>query len=675
MRILALLLVPALAAAPAEAGQRLTPELLWKMGRVSDPQVSPDGKRVVFTITRYDLAKNEGNADLYLLDLDTLRVRRLTTHPKNDVGARWSPDGRRIGFVSSRADKRQVFVIDPDGGEAVQVTHEKEGVANFLWSPDGKRISFTKKVRLDPTLADRYPDLPKANARIIDDLLYRHWDQWYDGTYSHLFVADLEGKNARDLMTGERVHTPLVPFGGVEQIAWAPDGKEIVYTAKKVEHPESSTDSDLYAVSLPDGRTRCLTDGMDGFDRDPAYSPDGRFLAWHSMERAGFESDRERLMVLDRQTGEIRELSRGFPHWVGDFDWAPDSRSIVFSSAVRGTVQLFLVDLEGEVRQVTSGRHNVVHPHFVPGERRVVALRSTMERPYEIVRVDLETGDIETLTHVNDDIFSQLDLPEVAAKWVETVDGKQMLCWVVLPPDFDPGRKYPMLTYCQGGPQSPITQWFSYRWNFHLMAAHGYVVLAPNRRGLPGFGQEWNDEISRHWGGLAMQDYLTATDAMFEEDFVDRRRTAAIGASFGGYSVYWLMGHDQEDRFCAMVAHAGLFNLESWYLTTEERWFAEWDVGEPYWASDRARRAFDENSPHRYVGAWDTPLLVIHGERDYRVPISEGIQAFAAAKLRGVPARFLYFPDEGHWVLGPQNGVLWHRVFFDWLDRYCKPNG
>jgi dipeptidyl aminopeptidase/acylaminoacyl peptidase len=353
--------------------------------------------------------------------------------------------------------------------------------------------------------------------------------------------------------------------------------------------------------------------------------------------------------------------------------WAPDSQSLFFAAPVAGTEQVFRIALDGTVERVTSGRHDLNGVCVAPDGRTLYARKQTMERPYEIVRIDVDGGAITPVTDVNGAIYATLELPAVEELQVRAVDGAFVHCWVIKPPGFDESNRYPLLTYCQGGPQSPITQWFSHRWNFHLMAAKGYVVVAPNRRGLPGFGQAWNDAISGDWGGLAMQDYLAATDAMFEKPWIDREHTAAIGASFGGYSVYWLMGHDQADRFCAMIAHCGLFNLESWYGTTEELWFANWDIGGPYWQGAELEAEYRENSPHRFVGEWDTPLLVIHGEKDFRVPIAEGMQAFTAAKLRGVPARFLYFPNEGHWVNGVQNGVLWNRVFFDWLDRYCKP--
>lgn len=660
------------------APNRMTPELLWKLGRVGAPAVSPDGKQLCFPVTRYDLEKNKGNADLWLLDIGSTEPRRLTTHEKSDSSPSWSPDGRRIGFLSARDGKTQVWAIAADGGEAERLTNVPEGVANFHWSPDGSHLSFTSQVKIDSTIADVYPDLKNADAKIIDDLLYRHWDSWSDGTYSHLMVQSTapstDAGKARDLMAGERVHTPLVPFGGAEEIAWSPDGKELCYTAKRVENPESSTDSDLYLVSVDGGESRCITDGMDGFDRVPSYSPDGKFIAFHSMERAGFEADRERLMLYDRSSGAIRELTHHFAHHVGEYVWAPDSGSLLFSSTVEGRAQLYRIDLAGEVTRLTGGRHNLTSIAVSPDGATLYALRSTTERPNEIVQIRAAGGEPEPLTDVNGAIYATLELPDVEERWITSKDGSRMLCLVVKPPDFDPNHKYPLLTYCQGGPQSPISQWFSYRWNFHLMAANGYVVVAPSRRGLPGFGQDWNDAISKRWGGEAMSDYFAATDMMFEEPWIDRARAAAVGASFGGYSVYWLMGHDQEDRFAAMVAHCGLFNLESWYGSTEELWFGNWDVaGGAYWEDSQKQALFDKNSPHRFVDQWDTPLLVIHGGKDFRVPESEAFQAFTAAKLRGVPTRFLYFPNEGHWVLSAQNGLLWHRVFFDWLDTYLAP--
>ncbi len=676
-RILPGLLVALVSLTHAVAQARMSPELLWKLGRVSDPQLSPDGERVLYHVRRYDLAENHGATQIHLLDLSSGESRELT-HDGNNSNARWSPDGTTIAFLSNRSGSSQIHVMPATGGEATKISDHPGGVSNLAWSPQGKLFSFTAAVQIDAQLIDLYPDLPRANARLYDDLLVRHWDAWQDGSYSHLFVLPVSGGEARDLMAGERVNTPLAPFGGGEQIAWSPDGKQLCYTAKRARDPESSTDSDLYLVSIEGGEPRNLTRGMPGYEINPSFSPAGDRLAFQSMARAGFESDRNRLMVLDLASGEIIEVSQSWDQSVDEYCWAVDGARLLFTSDQRGTRPLFKVAATGGSPQVISaGRHHFASPRSSPDGAWVYALRQQTERPYELVRLAID-GKIassgERLTVVNDEFYRDLDLPRVEERWFQATDGKRIHSWVVYPPDFDPSKKWPMLLYCQGGPQGQVGQWFSYRWNFHLMAAQGYVVLAVNRRGLPGFGRAWNDDISRDWGGQAMLDLVTATDGMFEEPFIDREHTAAVGASFGGYSVYWLMGHDQPKRFATRIAHAGVFNLESMYLSTEELFFVNWDLGGPFWRSPEVRRDYERFSPHRYVQNWNTPLLVIHGQKDFRVPMPQGLGAFTAAQVQGIPSRFLYFPEESHWVSSPQNGVLWQRVFFDWLDRYCKPD-
>lgn len=665
-----------LSAAPALGKDVLTPDTLWSLSRCGDPQLSPDGKTLSFEVSRPDFAENRSNTDLNLLDLASGRITKLTTHPKSDKNARFSPDGKRIGFVSTRDGAPQIYVIAIDGGEAQKITRVEAGVGNFSWCPDGKRIAYTSAVKIDKTVKDRWPDLTKVDAAIYDDLLFRHWDSWSDGTYSHLFVANADGSNAVDLMPGERFDTPLVPNGGPEEIAWSPDGKQLAYTAKKGSNQARSTDADIYVVTFgEDGKptTTCVTEGMDGSDRYPLFSPDGRYLAFQSMQRPTFEADRVRLMLLERASGKLSELTTSFDHWVGDMVWAPDSKTLYFSAVVRGASQLHRIGLDAKVEALTSGIHNIDHVQVSRDSSTLYALKTSWLRPPEVVALPAAGGPPKVLTDVNGEAYSKLDLPSVEERWVKATDGKDLHCWVIKPPGFDPSKKYPLLTYCQGGPQSPVSQFFSARWNFHVMAARGYIVVAPNRRGLPGFGQAWNDAISLNWGGQAMQDYLAATDSLLTEKWIDRSRVGAIGASFGGYSVYWLMGHNESDRFRCMVAHCGLFNLESFYGGTEELWFPDFDLGGPYWESQELKDGYDRNSPHRFVQNWKTPLLVIHGEKDFRVPVTEGIQAFTAAKLRGCDARFLYFPDEGHWVSKPQNGVLWQRVFFEFLDGYLKP--
>ena len=669
-----------LALAPGSAAQQsLTPELLWQLRRVSGPAVSPDGNRFVYGVTTYDVAANAGSSDLWIADVTGGAPSRLTDREGSESGTAWRPDGSWIGFLAGTDDGRQWFEVRPDGTGLRQVTRVPGGIGNVLYAPDGRHIAFTRDVPIDPTVQELYPDLPEAEARISDDLMYRHWDSWEDGAYSHLFLAPYEdGATGEpvDLMPGERFDTPLAPFGGVDQIAWSPDGGSIVYTAKKSSGVAYavSTNSDLYRYELATGRTTNLTEGMPGYDVGPVFSPDGTKLAWLSMRRDGYESDRNRLFVVNLASGERRELSTGWEDDLHGPAWSPDGRTIWATGDVDGTIQIVAVDAgEGGVRQITEGvfDYTSVAVGASAGRPVLVAARRSMSAPTEIYRVDPDTGDGTALTRENADLLGRLRLGRVEKRMVPATDGAEILTWVIYPPDFDPARRWPVLLYAQGGPQGTVSQFFSYRWNFQLMAANGYVVVAPNRRGTPSFGQAWKEEISGDWGGQAMRDLLSAVDDVAAEPWADEDRMGAVGASFGGYSVYWLAGH-HDGRFDAFVAHAGVFNLESMYGATEELFFVNFDLGGPYWEDPRPA-SYDDFSPHRFVQNWDTPILVIHGQKDFRVPVTEGMQAFTAARARGIDARFLYFPEEGHWVLSPQNGILWHRVFFDWLDRYLKP--
>ena len=670
---------------PETPPTRMSPELLWKLGRLGNVTLSDDGNHAIYTVRQYDLEENSGTSSLLIMNLKDGSTQTLLKDWKSigDVQFGGSPFGKRI-YVTGQTGKEeegsnQVWSVNPVDGGAYQVSDVEDGVANLKVSPTGQHIAFTVDVKLDDEVTDLYEDLPEADARIIDSLMFRHWNAWHDFKYSHIHVAALDetgrAKEAIDLMPDMKVDCPVPPFGGSEQFCWSPDGKQIAYTAKIVDKWAESTDSDVYIVAADGGSGTPLniTDGMDGYDNDPVFSPDGKYLAFHSMERPGFEADRNRVMIYDMASKNITDATAGLDQTAHGAQWTPDSNALLFTSETQGTQQIFRVPRNGGgAQQITKGRFNWGLAGVTPDGNHALVTFRNMLRPDEMAIVSTNDGTSKTLTHVNDEHYEHLELPTIEQRWVTATDGKKIHCWVIFPPGFDKSKKWPMLTYCQGGPQGQIGQWFSFRWNFHLMAAQDYVVLAPNRRGLPGFGREWNDQISGDWGGQAMQDLLSATDDMLKEPYVDKERTGAIGASFGGYTVYWMMGN-HDDRFACMIAHCGVMNLESMYGSTEELFFVNWDLGGPYWKGDAVQEKYDLFSPHRFIKNWKTPLLVIHGQKDFRVPVTQGIEAFTAAQVQDVPSRFLYFPEEGHWVLGPQNGVLWHRVFFDWLDRYLKP--
>jgi dipeptidyl aminopeptidase/acylaminoacyl peptidase len=667
--------------------KRMTPELLWKLGRLGEAVPSPDGTQIAFTVRRYELAEDKGSSNLFIMNVaDDTKVVALEKWPS--IGSiDWidNESGSHLFFEGINPDdavsSNQAWSMDTKNHDLKQVTSIEGGISNFKVAPTGGKIAFTLDIKLDQKPNEIYADLPKADARIIDQLMYRHWNAWHDYRYSHLHVCvlgeDGVAETPVDLMEGRKADCPVPPFGGTEQFSWSPDGTEIAFTMKDVDKWEESTNSDVFVIAA-DGSgepTNISKDGL-GYDNNPVYSPNGRLIAYSSMERAGFEADRNRIMVYNRKRETAKEITKGLDQNANGPVWKSDSKSLIFDSERDGTTQLFEITLKGQtLKQLTEGWFNW---HFF-GELKtadaanetLIVSRTNMLRPAEIYSLDNKKG--TKLTDINDAIYANLELPTIEQRFVEATDGKSIQCWVINPPGFDPKSdiKWPMLTYCQGGPQGQIGQWFSYRWNFHLMAANGYVVVAPNRRGLPGFGREWNDQISGDWGGQAMKDILSATDAMTAEKFIDKEHVAAIGASFGGYTVYWLMGNSA-DRFCSMIAHCGVFNLESMYGATEELFFVNWDLGGPYWKNDEVLSKYQKFSPHRFVKEWTTPLLVIHGQKDFRVPVTQGMEAFTAAQVQDVPSRFLYFPEEGHWVMRPQNGVLWHRIFFDWLNRYCK---
>ncbi len=661
---------------PTLSSDRMTPELLWSFGRIGSAMVSPDRKTLLYSVTYYNIEKNRSYRDLYTMPVSGGDVRNITNSGANESLAVWRPDGKKIGYLSSVSGSVQLWEINPDGSGGNQVSDVEGGIQGFGYSPDQNKIYYLKNVKLDKDIHDLYADLPKANARIETDIMYRHWDTWNDYTYSHIFVANYtDGKigDGKDILEGEKFDSPMKPFGGTEQIAWSADSKTLAYTCKKKvgKAYSISTNSDIYFYNTETGKTVNFSSGMMGYDQNPVFSPDGKYMAWESMARDGYESDKSRLFVADLETGEKKDYSENFDQNSSGLAWSEDSKSIFFISDIHATDEIYRLDLaDGSIARLTDGVHN--YQNVLPVGKKLIAQKVSMSQPAEMYLVDPLTGKDEALTTVNKGILDQLTMGKVEKRWMKTTDGKKMLTWVIYPPHFDPNKKYPTLLYNQGGPQGTVSQFWSYRWNFQMMAANDYIVVAPNRRGLPGFGQEWNEQISKDYGGQNIEDLLTAIDEMAKEPFVDETRLGAVGASYGGYSVMYLAGH-HEGRFKAFIAHDGIFNFEQMYLTTEEMWFVNWDLGGPYWDTTNAaaQRSFSF-SPHKYIQNWDTPILIVQGGKDFRVPEGQGMAAFNGAILRGVPAEFLYFPEENHWVLQPQNGILWQRVFFNWLDKWLK---
>ena len=644
--------------------------------------MSPDAKTVLFGISFEDLEANSSNNDLYTLALDTKGATpvRITDTPKSESGAVWIDGGRRIAFLYPDADgNAQMWLMNADGSDRIQASEHPGGIGGFLLSPDQSKIVVIGNVKYARNAGDIYPDLPKATGRVVDDLMYKHWDEWVT-EIPHPFVGDFDGTKVsglKDIMADEPFEAPMKPFGGVESFAWSPDSKMLVYVSRKKTGLEYaiSTNSDLYIYTLESGATNKLTEGMTGYDTMPAFSPDGKYLAWLSMEHDGYESDRNRLFLLDCNTAIKRDITADWDYSIDEFAWAPDSKTIFFIAPKDGVIPVFSIDIaKGDITKLTDevADFTTLAP---AGKDRIVTMSHSMLRPNELMLITLKGKkgtEVKSLTDVNGPIFAQLDMPTVRKRMVPTTDGKEMLVWVVYPPKFDAAAKYPSILYCQGGPQQPVSQFWSYRWNLALMAANGYIVIAPNRRGLPGFGTEWNAQISKDYPGQNMHDYLSAVDDLRKEHYIDAAHIGCTGASYGGFSTYFLAGnHDK--RFAAFLAHAGIFNMETQYLETEEMWFANWDMGGAYWEKDNAaaQRTF-ANSPHRFVDRWDTPIMISHGEYDYRILASQGMAAFNAAKLRGIPAEMVIFPDENHWILKPQNAVLWQRLFFRWFDRWLK---
>ena len=713
MSIKTLALVTAIIATPAVAQQvigkvspklgsdLLTPEVLWSFGRIGSVNVSPNDNKAVYTVSYFSKEQNKSHSVLYTMALSNKTAKLLTSSSYNEHGGVFVNQGKSIIFLSNASGSSQIWMMNADGSNRQQISHEKTDVNDFLVSPDNKKIIMIMDIPQHHSIQENDKDLPKASGMVINDLMYKHWDH-YVTTAPHPFVADLNASsitNPIDLLAGEPHECPMEPFGGAEQLAWSPDSKLIVYTSRKKVGLKYaiSTDSDIYLYDLTSRKTVNLCKPSDykepeptptqslqaqavnhqqsnfnvGYDQNPQFSPDGRYVAWLSMARDGYESDRSRLCVYELSTGKKQYVTESFESSVNDFLWSSNSKDIYFTGVWHGAANIYATNLKGSVKKLINDIADYSLVSLSPSNKGLIAKKHSMSQADELYEVGFN-GKVSQLTFENKAFYDQLTFGEVKERWVKTIDGKEEQCWVIYPPHFDPSKKYPTLLYCEGGPQSPISQFWSYRWNFQIMAAHGYIVIAPNRRGLPGYGMEWLEEISGDYTGLCMQDYLSAIDDIAKESYVDKDHLGAVGASFGGFSVYWLAGH-HEGRFKALIAHDGIFNTQQQYLETEEMWFANWDLGSAPWVKDnnQMKKAFAQ-SPHLFVDKWTAPILCIHGQRDFRIEYTQAESAFAAAKLRGIPAQMLLLPDENHWVLKPQNGILWQRTFFRWLDKWLK---
>lgn len=645
-----------------KAGGLMTPEIMWKFGRLGTFALSPDGSSIIYTVTEIDLQSEAKRTNIFKIGTKGGDPVQLTS----DGGSapQWINSGKSIAFVN----KGNLYTMNADGSGQKVIS----GISDFEIyniSPDGNRIYYTKRVKLDQTANEKHK-LPKANVRIINDLMYRHWNYWSDYSYSHVFVATFNGaavSGGKDIMEGQRFESPTAPYFEDGEIAWSPDGKSIAYTTKRLNGKADavSTNSDIYLYDIESGKEINVSEGNKGYDKNPVFSPDGSKLSYQSMERDGYEADLDRLFVYNIKERTRTWITKGWDFDISNVSWN-DENTLYFVCSHLGTSQIFKTSLKGEgVSGVTEGVHNLGPIALKSGI--MVSQLASMSLAPELSTVDIKTGEIKQITSINKSIYDNIKMGKVEEKYIKTKDNKDLQMWMIFPPDFDPAKKYPALLFCEGGPQSALDQFWSYRWNMQMMAAKGYIVFAPNRRGVSGFGQEWKEQISGDYGGKNIQDYLDATDAVAKESYVDAKRMGAVGASYGGYSVFYLAGV-HNGRFKVLVSHCGVFNFESEYGSTEELWFNNKDYGGPYWKNLPSYKF----SPHLMVDKWTTPILIITGQNDFRIPYTQSMEAFQAAQLRGIPSRLLFFEDEYHWVTKPQNAVIWQREYFEWLDTYLK---
>jgi dipeptidyl aminopeptidase/acylaminoacyl peptidase len=640
----------------------MTPEIMWKFGRLGTFCLSPDGTNVLYTVTDIDLKSESRITNIYKIPVTGGEPVKLTT--EGGSSPQWINKGKSIAYTNNN----KLCVMDSDGSGKVVVNGFND-FEIFSISPSGDKIYFTRRVKLDQTANGKY-GLAKAKVRIINDLMYRHWNYWNDYSYSHIFVAKFDGKNIteeKDILENQRFESPTAPNFEESEISWSPDGKYIAYTSKRLNgiNNAKSTNTDIFLYDVSSGKEANISEGNMGYDKYPVFSPDGSKIAYQSMERDGYESDLDRLFVYDINKKERNWITQEWDYDVENICWA-DEETIYFTCAFRGTGQIFRTDIsEKKVKKITEGIHDLGPLNMRSGV--MVSGLVSMSMAPELAYVNTQTGDMKQISSINKEIYESVKMGKVEERYIKTKDKKDLQMWIIYPPDFDPSKKYPALLFCKGGPQGALGQSWSYRWNYQMMAAKGYIVIAPNRRGNSGFGQSWKEQISGDYGGANIQDYLDATDAMAKEPFVDKDRLGAVGASYGGYSVFYLAGV-HNGRFKAFVSHCGMFDLTSWYGSTEELWFANKDIEGPYWQNSKSYKY----SPHLMVDKWDTPILIITSANDFRIPYTQSLEAFQAAQLKGVPSRLLFFEDEYHWVTKPQNSVIWQYEFFEWLDTYLK---
>jgi len=689
---------------PKIENRTLTPELLWAMGRIGGSSVSPDAKQIAYNVSYYSVAENKSHTVIYTLNTNGTNEKLLTTQKGSELAPKYLKNGK-ITFLAADADgTMQLWMMNADGSARQQISKGKRDIEDYIFSPDEKLVLVIHSVPYTGSIAAKPADLPKTSGYVVNEAMYRHWDEWVEAI-PQPFIYHFNGTELSTdpipVLGNEPFESPMKPFGGIEQLCWSPNSKCIAYTCRKKTGREYaiSTDSDIYLYNIETGKTTnlCkpstyktpaydftrslqhqavnapLKEGLDynlGYDTNPSFSANGKYIAWQSMERDGYESDRNRLCVYELETGKKTYVTEQFDSNVDAYTWANDNKTLYFVGTWHGTTHVYSTNLKGQVKKITDGQYDYTDVALCG--KKLLCGRQSMKEAKEYFLVDVKKGNATQLTHENQYFRDNIDWGDVQPRTCKSVDGKDILSWIVLPPRFDANKKYPALLFCEGGPQSPVSQFWSYRWNMQIMAANGYIVVCPNRRGLPGFGQEWLEEISTNYTGRCMDDYKSAIDDACKLPYVDKNRLGCVGASFGGFSVYWLAGnHDK--RFKAFIAHDGIYNLEAQYTETEEAWFTNWDLGGAPWLKDDAttQRTF-QNSPHKFIEKWDTPILCIHGEKDYRIVASQAMSAFNAARYRGVPAQLLIFPDENHWVLKPQNGILWQRTFFAWLDKWVK---